>query len=326
MNWRDYIPPGFAPEDGIVLLAALAAGAAALAVYQTLLVRDHAGARIRALAERRTALRNARLDSASPRRSRIDHAGFMRTVVQRLNLLRSSDAQKATDRLAEAGLRGNQVLVGYMFARLALPFAFGAAALLFVQWLQLAPVPPGLRLPLVLTVTLLGALAPSLWLRNRVTKRQQAVRKGLPDGLDLLVICAEAGLSLDAALGRVGREMLRSCPELGEELGLAAVELGFLPERRQALDNLAKRVALPSIRALVNTLQQTEKYGTPLAQSLRVLSAEFRNERMMRAEEKAARLPAVMTVPMIIFILPALFVVLIGPAALRTIDMMRGLH
>jgi tight adherence protein C len=325
MNWRDVLPPGMAPEDAIVLLAGLAAGAAALAVWQSLLVRDPVAARVRDLALRRTALREARLETVS-RRSRLDHAGLMRSVVQRLNLLRSGEAQKATDRLAQAGLRGNSALVAYMFARLALPFAFGAMALVFVQWLQLAPVPEPLRLPLVLLVTVLGAVAPGLFLRNRIAKRQHAIRKGLPDGLDLLVICAEAGLSLDAALARVGREMLRSCPELGDEMGLAAVELGFLPERRQALDNLTRRVGLAPVRALVNTLQQTEKYGTPLAQSLRVLSAEFRNERMMRAEEKAARLPAIMTVPMIIFILPALFVVLIGPAALRTIDMMRGLH
>ena len=131
------------------------------------------------------------------------------------------------------------------------------------------------------------------------------------------MICAEAGLSLDAAVTRVARELALSCPDLADELGLTAVELGFLPNRRQALMNLTKRTDLPPIRGVVNTLVQTERYGTPLAHSLRVLSAEFREERMMKAEEKAARLPAVLTVPMILFILPTLFIVLIGPAIIQ---------
>ena len=249
-----------------------------------------------------------------------------RTVVQKMNLLRGAGAQKAGDKLAQAGLRGAEVLVAYMFLRLALPFGFGALALLTIEWLQLVQLPEAARLPAVLTTTLLGALAPGVYLSNRATKRRVAMLKALPDGLDLLVICAEAGLSLDAALTRVARELGRASAELADELGLTAVELGFLPERRQALDNLNRRTALPALRGLVNTLQQTEKYGTPLAQSLRVLSAEFRDQRMMRAEEKAARLPAIMTVPMIVFILPALFVVLIGPAIIKTIDGLRGLH
>lgn len=140
-----------------------------------------------------------------------------------------------------------------------------------------------------------------------------------PNSLDLLVICAEAGLSLDAALTRVARDLGPAAPHLADELGLTAVELGFLPNRRQALQNLARRTDLPALRAVVNTLVQTERYGTPLAQALRVLAAEFREERMLKAEEKAARLPAILTVPMIIFILPTLFVVLIGPAMVRVV-------
>jgi tight adherence protein C len=140
--------------------------------------------------------------------------------------------------------------------------------------------------------------------------------------LDLLVICAEAGLSLDAALNRVADEMTASAPALADELALTSVELNFLPERRMALDNFARRADLPAIRGVVNTLIQTEKYGTPLSQSLRVLSAEFREQRMLRAEEKAARLPATLTVPMILFILPTLFIVLVGPAMIDVYDKM----
>jgi tight adherence protein C len=156
--------------------------------------------------------------------------------------------------------------------------------------------------------SLVGAYkAPDIWLSNKVKKRSHAVRKGLPDALDLLVICAEAGLTVDAAFGRVAKELGKAYPELGDEFGLTAIELGFLNERRQAFENLSMRVDLEAVRGVVTTMIQTEKYGTPLASALRVLSAEFRNERMMRAEEKAARLPAIMTVPLILFILPTLF-------------------
>ena len=148
---------------------------------------------------------------------------------------------------------------------------------------------------LVAGALILAYKAPDLWLKNKVTKRTKAIRKGLPDALDLLVICAEAGLTVDAAFGRVARELGKAYPELGDEFALTSIELGFLTDRRLAFENLAKRIDLDSVRGVVTTMIQTEKYGTPLASALRVLSAEFRNERMMRAEEKAARLPAIMT-------------------------------
>ena len=158
-----------------------------------------------------------------------------------------------------------------------------------------------------------------------VNKRRAQLQKGLPDALDLLVICAESGLALDAALTRVAREMTRSAPELADEVGMTAIELGFQPERRTALTNLIKRTKLASIRGVVNTLIQTEKYGTPLAHSLRVLGSEYRDERMLKAEEKAAKLPATLTIPLIVFILPTLFIVLLGPAILSAIDGLGGL-
>ncbi len=171
---------------------------------------------------------------------------------------------------------------------------------------------------------LLGYKAPDLFVDNKRQKRTDAIRKGLPDALDLLVICAEAGLTVDAAFSRVAKELGRAYPELGEEFALTSIELGFLTERRQAFENLAYRVNLESVKGVVTTMIQTEKYGTPLASALRVLSAEFRNERMMRAEEKAARLPAIMTIPLILFILPVLFVVILGPAACSLSDAMSG--
>ena len=166
----------------------------------------------------------------------------------------------------------------------------------------------------------LGYKGPEIYLKNIISKRTNAIRKGLPDALDLLVICAEAGLTVDAAFGRVARELGRAYPELGDEFTLTSIELAFLTERRMAFENLAYRVDLEAVKGVVTTMIQTERYGTPLASALRVLSAEFRNERMMRAEEKAARLPAIMTIPLILFILPTLFVVILGPAACSISD------
>jgi tight adherence protein C len=140
-----------------------------------------------------------------------------------------------------------------------------------------------------------------------------------------MVICTEAGLGLEAALYRVSDELGPNAPELADELHLTAIELGFLPDRRIALQNLTARTELPSIRGVVNALVQTEKYGTPLASSLRVLATEYRDERMLKAEEKAAKLPATLTVPMIVFILPTLFIVLLGPAILKALDSLSAL-
>ncbi|MGH6629343.1 MAG: type II secretion system F family protein [Burkholderiales bacterium] len=166
----------------------------------------------------------------------------------------------------------------------------------------------------------IGYKLPDIILTNKINKRTNEIRKGLPDALDLLVICAEAGLTVDAAFNRVAKELGRAYPELGDEFALTAIELSFLSERRQAFENLAYRVNLEAVKGVTTTMVQTERYGTPLASALRVLSAEFRNERMMRAEEKAARLPAIMTVPLILFILPVLFIVILGPAACSISD------
>ena len=171
-----------------------------------------------------------------------------------------------------------------------------------------------------IAAALLGFYAPNIYLKNVAGKRAKQLQLALPDGLDLMVICAEAGLSLDATLLRVARELAASWPELAEEFALTAAELTFMPDRRLAFENLNNRTDSDAIRAVVNTLQQTAKFGTPLAHSLRILANDSRTARMTRAEEKAARLPAMLTVPMILFILPTLFIVLLGPAAINIMD------
>lgn len=321
MSPFDYLPDDSSIETLIVAMAALSAVFNAYLVYRVMIVKDPLGPRLKSLKRRRDMLR---ADLTAPRRRiRRDRSiGFMRQVVERFNLLRTREARKASDRLLQAGFRSPDAITVYFFLKLALPFAFGALALISLYVLKIVELAPMMRLLACSGAVVLGAFGPEIYLRNMISKRKNRLRKGLPDGLDLLVICAEAGQSLDGALTRVARELGSSFPDIADELGLCAIELGLLPERRQALENLNRRTDLPGIRAVVNTLIQTEKYGTPLSQSLRVLSSELRNERMMKAEEKAARLPATMTVPMIIFILPPLFVVLIGPAIVRVIDLL----
>jgi tight adherence protein C len=230
--------------------------------------------------------------------------------------LQEDQVKDIQQRLAQAGIRRKELAVTVIFSRMVLPIICGGGVGLWIYALGGMPDWSAMKkFGAFAAATILSYKAADIYLTNLVTKRTDAIRKGLPDALDLLVICAEAGLTVDAAFNRVAKELGRGYPELGDEFALTAIELGFLTERRTAFENLAYRVNLDSIRGVVTTMIQTEKYGTPLASALRVLSAEFRNERMMRAEEKAARLPAIMTVPLILFILPTLFIVILGPAA-----------
>lgn len=317
------LPFALTEETALSAASALAAFLVVIAVWFTLIERSPMRRRLQRLERQRNALKAG---WRAPRRNQFriqSTRTAMRALVQRLNLLKDQTAGTVAGQLARAGWRSRDAVITFLFLKLCLPLVFGIGAYVAVNVLQLITLPgPGATLA-PLAAAAFGAYGPGLFVRNAISKREKAIQKGLPDALDLLVICAEAGLSLDAALTRVAGEMERSCPPVAEEFGLAAVELGFLPERRKALDNLIRRVQTPSMRGIVNTLVQTEKYGTPLANALRVLSAEFRNERMLKAEEKAARLPATLTVPMIVFILPTLMVVLLGPAILRTIDALK---
>ncbi len=310
-------------DDLAVWMSAFSVFTAVFIVWSSLIAPRTMRARIKSLTDRRDMLRRQRLElRAHPLRGgMLDLAGF---VVRKLRLLRTSQTRKIEDKLVQAGYRGGDAMVIYLFLKLSLPAVFGVVAVIFLYVLDVTDMPDIARLMVALIAVIAGAYAPDLFVSNTMQKRRKKIEKALPDGLDLMVICAEAGLSVDATLNRVSSELGASWPEFSDELGLTAIEIGFLPERAQALSNLARRVKLDGIKGIVNTLAQTERYGTPLAQALRVLSAELRTNRLMKAEEKAARLPAVLTVPMIIFIMPALFVVLIGPGALRTVDALRA--
>ncbi len=326
MNIFDNLPAALSPENLIIVITGAIAFATVYAVWNALTARNPVGARAKALRRHRENLKAGLMAPRRAERQAVAAMSMMRRTIQRLNLMRTQQAAKIVDRLAEAGWRSKDALVAFLFMKIFLPFAFGGAAVFAIYGIGIIDVPPLFQLLVAMVCVVIGAYAPEVFVKNAIQKRRKLIQKGLPDTLDLLVICAEAGLALDAALTRVSREMERSCPEVSDEFGLTAVELGFLPDRKKALQNLVKRVQLPSIRGVVNTLLQTEKYGTPLAQSLRVLAAEYRNERMLKAEEKAAKLPALLTVPLIIFIMPTLFIVLIGPAILRAIDGLSSLN
>lgn len=313
------------PEAKIAVLAGLTAFAAVFAVWYALLEPRPMRVRLRGLENRRAQLRGDRASSRAQHPMRAQVFGVANEVVRRLRLLQSAQVTKNTESLQQAGWRSKDAIVLFMFFKFSLPFAFGAVAVLMLYVLKLTAMSDFLRLFVSVMAVLAGSFAPNIFVSNIATKRRKKITKGMPDGLDLMVICAEAGLSLDATLDRVGRELRGSWPEFADEISLTGIELGFLPDRRQALENLIKRVPLSGIRGLANTFIQTERYGTPLAQALRVLASELRVTRLMKAEEKAARLPAIMTIPMILFILPTLFIVLIGPAALDIIDSLSGL-
>lgn len=283
--------------------------------------RDPMARRVRALNDRREQLKAGVAASKTRRRAKMEKKASisvdrMKAILSSMKMLQDSQLKTAALNLSRAGIRTKDAAITVIFFRLVAPIMIGGTAAIGVYLLHWFPDASAFKQYMIVAGALLTSYkAPDIVVKNLVTKRQHAIRKALPDALDLLVICAEAGLSVDAAFNRVARELTKAYPELGDEFALTAIELGFLTDRRQAFENLAQRVNLDSIRGVVTTMIQTEKYGTPLAAALRVLSAEFRHERMMRAEEKAARLPAIMTVPLILFILPVLFIVILGPAA-----------
>ncbi len=308
-----------------VLAALCSAGAIGVVVliWLALLEHDNFKDRLKHISQHRSDLRDMerRQNKKMTRRAGLARVSMMKQIVQKLKMAQGQKIDALRLKLARAGYRSRDMIFVFLFSKLAAPAGLAFLAFFFIFVVPLFKVKALMGIVLVVAGGVLGFLLPDIMIKNQTQKREVILRRALPDALDLLVICAEAGLSLDASLDRVSREIGAGCPELGEEIGLTSVELSFLPERSKALQNLADRVPVQGAMALANTLIQTEKYGTPLAQALRILSAEMREERIMAAEAKAAKLPATLTIPMILFILPPLFVVLIGPAVLKVMNM-----
>ncbi len=290
-------------------------------IWMALVEDDPLKDRLKAVAEHRTDLTERAEKKTPSRREGLIGADWIKTIVQKLKLEQGRQTNKIRIKLARAGYRSREAVMVYLLVRLVLPIAAAILAFFFLFVVHAFEETLFNQILYLGLSALAGFALPELFIKNASQKRTAILRKAMPDALDLMVICAEAGLSLDSSLSRVSREMVASSPIMAEEIGLTGVELGFYPDRSQALQNLGDRVPLQGVIGLVNTLIQTERYGTPLAQALRVLSGEMRNERIMAAEAKAAKLPATLTVPMILFILPPLFVVLLGPAILKVVEM-----
>jgi tight adherence protein C len=310
------------------ILSGVAALAVLFAIYTAVTIKDPMSKRVRALEGRREELKMGLVTASAKKRQSLvrnsDTTDKIKDTLGSMKVLQQSQILTVQQKLAHAGIRNKELAIVVIGLRAVLPILLGGFAFVMLYLVEVYPDWEMKRVAALALAVFVGYKGPEIYLGNLAKKRSDAIRKGLPDALDLLVICAEAGLTVDAAFNRVAKELGRAYPELGDEFTLTAIELSFLNERRQAFNNLAYRVNLDAVKGVVTTMVQTERYGTPLASALRVLSAEFRNERMMRAEEKAARLPAIMTVPLIMFILPVLFIVILGPAACSIADAFSG--
>lgn len=280
---------------------------------------DKTAKRMKAVAERREELRRRSRQQIQREAGNIRHQdeGFYKKVVDQLNLSKLLEDPKVVDKLAQAGYRGPKPVSTFYFYRFGLPFVFLAIAGFYLFVIKPFELPTLSRFTFTGIAFIIGFYAPNIWLSNLIQKRRDSIVKAFPDALDLLLICVESGMSIEAAIHKVSQEVGSASIELAEELTLLTAELSYLPERRMAYEGLSKRVNYPGVKAVMTAMIQAERYGTPLGTALRVMAKENRDLRLSAAEKKAAALPAKLTVPMILFFLPVLFVVILGPAIIR---------
>ena len=309
------------PETMITAAAAVAAFAATLVIVTPLLDRQRLAQRMRDMALERNSMQTARLADLKKEgagKLRRQSAGLMQRLIDRFGLRAKFESEELKTRLKMAGLRGQAPLVSYIFFRMAAPLLLTVVALFYVfVVLAKLPYPPAAKLAMALAVGFAGFYLPNIILESMIQRRQHAISSSFPDALDMLLICVQAGMSVEAAFGKVATEITGHSLELAEELSLTKAELSYLHERRRAYENFGKRTGLPGTKALATALIQAERYGTAVSQALRVMAKESRDARMSAAEKKAAALPPKLTVPMIIFFLPVLFVVILGPALIQ---------
>ncbi len=311
-------------ENFVVVLAFIAAFAAVMAIALPLMRRDPMAARMESVARRREELsreQRASLGQQQVRWRPQAHTSVFRAILSQFKLESLASSAGVRQRLIMAGWRNQSAVVTFVFLRLASSVFLAFLVLLLLSVQQRYGMTLTQQLVYAGVAGVVGFYFPQLMVSNIVQKRQKEMTKAFPDSLDLLTICVEAGASIEAAFARVTEEVADASPVLAQEFGLTSAELAFLGDRGKAYLNFAERTGLPSVRALATTLVQAETYGTPIAVALRVLSQESRDERMNRAEKKAAALPAQLTVPMIVFFLPPLFVVIMGPAVMSVMKM-----
>jgi tight adherence protein C len=307
----------------VTLLTAVAAMAAVFTVAMPYLSGDNLDRRMKAVAFERNSIRMrereklARGERVSLRES---PRAFMQSVVEQFNLRKWLGEDKIRSTLVQAGYRGHAPYVTYLFFRMIVPIAAFVAVFFYMFFISGFKYPTMVKFAIVLVATWVGMRIPELFLKNLITRRQLSIRRAFPDALDLMLICVESGMSVDAAFRKVGEEIANQSIPLAEEFALTTAELSYLQDRRMAYENLSKRTNMDGVRSVCTALIQAERYGTPLGTALRVLAQENRDMRMSEAEKKAAGLPPKLTVPMILFFLPVLFVVILGPAAIRVME------
>ena len=309
------------PRFMAMVFAAVAAVATVLTLTMPLISGDSLDKRMRAVAIERDRIRQREREriSRGPEKIALRQSPkqYMKTIVDRFNLAKWFGQEEAREKLIQAGYRGHAPYVTYLFFRLVTPIAALLFAIFYIFVVLQLDYPLMMKVAMCLGATYLGTQLPYLLLKNKITRRQLSIKRAFPDALDLLLICIESGMSVEAGFRKVSEEIGGQSIPLAEEFTLTTAELSYLQDRKVAYENLAKRVDLEGVKAVCMALMQAERYGTSLGQTLRIMSQENRDMRMAEAEKKAAALPPKLTVPMILFFLPCLFIVILGPAAIR---------
>ena len=309
------------PQFMVTILVGIAVFATIITVTMPYLEADRLDARIKYVATERATLRAQQRERLGQEKGggslREQHGGFIQDIVKHLNLSSLLETGQTRDKLRMAGLRREAHVMTYLFFRATLPFVMFGATFLYINLLGGFGLATPAILLIALVVAYFGFYLPNLFISNLITRRQASIKLAFSDALDLLLICVESGMSIEAAITRVADEIGSQSIPLAEELTLTAAELSYLQERRTAFENLGKRTGLPVVKAVSTSLIQAERYGTPVGTALRVMAQENRDNRMAEAEKKAAGLPPKLTVPMIAFFLPVLFVIILGPAMMQ---------
>ena len=319
---QDIVDTIMSPQFMATLLAAIAVFSTVLSVALPILNQDRSAQRMKQMALERDKMRAQRLADMQVKdrqqaKLRQTPKGFMQQIVDRLDLRSQFDNEEVRNKLKTAGLRGQAPLVAFMFFRVAAPPISFAVTAFYMFFVSDKNYPPMINFLISVGGGFVGFYLPNIFISNLAQKRQTAIKQSFPDALDMLLICVQSGMSVEAAFGKVSKEIISQSIELAEELSLTTAELSYLQDRRQAYENLGKRSGLSGVKAVCTALIQAERYGTPVSQALRVMAKENRDIRMSEAEKKAASLPPKLTVPMIVFFLPVLFLAILGPAAIR---------
>jgi tight adherence protein C len=309
------------PKIMASVFAAIAAMATVITLAMPLLARDDLGRRMKAVSLEREKLRQRERERLARGGDKVQlrqsPKQYMKRIVEQFNLAKWVGQEQAREKLIQAGYRGNAPYVAFLFFRLISPVVVFLVSVFYLFFIMELDQPPMVKLGICLFGAFIGMQLPYLFLKNQISKRQLSIKRAFPDALDLLLICVESGMSIEAAFRKVSQEIGSQSIPLAEEFTLTTAELSYLQDRKQAYENLARRTDLEGVKAVCMALLQSERYGTPLGQTLRVMAQENRDMRMSEAEKKAAALPPKLTVPMILFFLPVLFIVILGPAAIR---------